>query len=311
MLGEIILDSGAFTEYKKGKVIDIEKYAEFVNENKHMFKFCFNLDVIGDAKKSYANWMWLNRNGVETLPIYHMGTPIKYLEKYLEVAEYIGIGAIANLSTVKRVAGLDALFRKYFMDSNGVAIKKVHGLGLTSFDVLEKFPWWSTDSISPVVAAIWGTLYLPTIRAGVPNYRNIFLSSVSSRRKHVQGTQSYYTLPKLLHSKYEELFNERGFQVSPLGGEKDEEREGFLNEHWESRIYWNLYVWKKYLEELPKYQNVFGPDRRSDVYVCVSSDRAVEQVIRSKEAHNLLISFAYFYKEKHMNFLKSIKNKSV
>ena len=78
----VLLDSGAYTVSRKGKQIDIKKYAQFIQENGDYFDGCFNLDVIGDGEASYQNWLKLKSLGVQTIPVFHNNTNPKYLEVY-------------------------------------------------------------------------------------------------------------------------------------------------------------------------------------------------------------------------------------
>ena len=49
------LDSGAFSAFNAGKVIELSKYIEFCQENGHLFDHYVALDVIGNARDSKTN----------------------------------------------------------------------------------------------------------------------------------------------------------------------------------------------------------------------------------------------------------------
>ena len=78
----MMLDSGAYSAFTRGKEIDIDQYADYCKTNGHMFECCVTLDVIGDGKRSYENWLYLRKKGLPVLPVYHIGTDEKWLVKY-------------------------------------------------------------------------------------------------------------------------------------------------------------------------------------------------------------------------------------
>jgi len=118
----LFLDSGAFSLYSKyynqtittgqknknfGKYymdktfIDYrDQYILFIKENKKFIDHYANLDIIGDASKTYEMQKYLEKQGLSPLPVYHFGEDIKWLNKYIaEGYDYICLGGVVSLAT--------------------------------------------------------------------------------------------------------------------------------------------------------------------------------------------------------------------
>lgn len=343
----VILDSGAYTAFRKGKTINIDEYADFIKRHGHLFAGCFNLDSIGSgmkeskdkskdkdvittAKQSFFNWMKLRKQGIDTIPIYHMGTNQVWLRKYLERTDYIGIGAIANLNTSQRLMGLSALWKKYFVDKEGNPIVKVHGLGLTAIPMMVRYPWYSVDSFTPVISAVWGSILLPKLNSeGEPSYFNMSINKVSDQGNHkYPGENSYLAVPKRNQKIYEQMFLDYGFELGQITYQEKHDRRGKAGEQarkpkplfnlirpsdpnvktlansWEIRMKWNLIMWNQLKERMPIYPRPFVDE---DNYwkekvtgkinwwmnMGVSTITHLDIFNSVKPKHDILISYAY------------------
>lgn len=63
------LDSGAFSAFNAGKVIELSKYIEFCQENGHLFDHYVALDVIGNAKESKLNLEKMVAKGLKPMAV--------------------------------------------------------------------------------------------------------------------------------------------------------------------------------------------------------------------------------------------------
>lgn len=255
---KVMLDSGAYSAWRKKTKIDIDKYIEFVKAHSDVFEVCVNLDVIGDGRKSYENWMYLRRQGVDAMPVFHVGTDEKWLHKYLRKCDYIGIGAIANLSASRRFHGLDHVWNSFLSKSSC----KVHGMGLTDTQWLVRYPWYSVDSVSPVLQAAYGGIYVPRVEHGKFNFLKLDMYKVSNKSKgHESGTiSSYFSLPHSIREMYERYFKSQGFEIGKLSDQKDtpmfpaesvEEDDGkTFTGSYLPRVLWNLDMWTKLMEQI-------------------------------------------------------------
>lgn len=309
----IILDSGAYTAHKQGSKIDIDAYAAFCKENKDFFSAAFNLDVIMNAKASYDNWKYLREKGVNTLPVYHIGTDEMWLKKYLKQTNHIGLGAVANLSSVQRIHGLDHIWQKHLLDAKGKPLVKVHGLGITAPELMIRYPWHSVDSFTPVLSASFGATYLPKILPGGDlDYVNGFLCKISNQGKQLIGNKTHFLgFGKGIQNKYEALFNAHGFSLGDLANQEQKQTrkdkkmkkvakppalfEMPLNKesldprktiagNWEERLRWTLVMWNELRKQM---------DNKTIIYLGISTDTIAQVMAATRPKHDALVSYAY------------------
>tara|TARA_R100000700_G_C3133189_1_gene117583 strand:- start:108 stop:845 length:738 start_codon:yes stop_codon:yes gene_type:complete len=146
ILKNFMLDSGGFSAYTRGIVIDINDYIGFVIKNKNIISDYFVLDDITDYKKTMENQKYMETKGLTPIPCYHTGEPLSVLEYYCKNYDYISLGDLVPYARSKKklIQILDNCFSvisKYFPI-------KVHGLGMTNKTILEKYPFYSVDSTS-------------------------------------------------------------------------------------------------------------------------------------------------------------------
>lgn len=183
---KIFLDSGAFSAYTQGVEIDMPAYCKYIKENADIIDVvdgmvCASvLDGIGDPLKTYQNQMAMEKMGVRPLPCFHYGEDERYLDYYVENYSYITIGGMVPISTPQLFHWLDRIWEKHLCDGAGRPKVKVHGFGLTTMSLVERYPWYSVDSSSWVQIARTGGMML------YPEARAISVSDRSPQRK-VEG----------------------------------------------------------------------------------------------------------------------------
>ena len=145
----LFVDSGAFSAYTRGVVIDIEEFVEFIKQHEDRL-FCYAaLDVIGDWKGTRKNYDRMKELGVDPIPCYHYGEPLIELEKYCEDGvEYIALGGAVEYASSRAKL-------QEFLDSCWSVLKdhfpiKVHGFGITAQWALERYPFYSCDSTAAI-----------------------------------------------------------------------------------------------------------------------------------------------------------------
>lgn len=156
------LDSGAFSAWSAGKVVDIDEYIEFIKANIEVIDVYACLDVIPGspgkkptqkqrdeaAGETWKNYLYMKAQGLDPLPVYHYGEDIKWLRNMLEHGvDYIGLGGLVGISGTMRRVWLDRVF-DVITDKNGTPIVKTHGFGMTSVPLLFRYPWHSVDSLT-------------------------------------------------------------------------------------------------------------------------------------------------------------------
>ncbi len=149
---QIMIDSGAFSAWNSGKVIDREAYLRFCKTlPDEVFKI--NLDVIPKTgssqeekliciEKSFENYLYLKSHLKNVLPVHHYGENISWAKKMLNETDYICISPANDTH--------ENIKREYFnyIFSELPFTTKTHVLGYSSTEGIELYPFYSVDSIS-------------------------------------------------------------------------------------------------------------------------------------------------------------------
>jgi hypothetical protein len=151
-MSDFFLDSGAFSAFSLNKTINIQDYIRLIKELG--VKYYAGLDVIGSVEKTAENQKIMEKEGLEPIPTFHMGSPMKALTDMVESYRHIAIGGMVGKRPELIASGL----LKYFkVIPNNV---KVHGFGYTNFRFLERYPFYSVDSSSWSTAVLkFGRVY--------------------------------------------------------------------------------------------------------------------------------------------------------
>lgn len=133
------LETQAFETY-------LENYIEWLLNNKHNLEMYVSLDIIFNAKASWEMQKYMESCGLMPVPVFHQGEDWKYLKRYVDNYEYIGLGGLAqNASARSYIRFADEAF-KIICDSRGRPKVKVHGFAMTSAQLMKRYPWYSCDS---------------------------------------------------------------------------------------------------------------------------------------------------------------------
>lgn len=207
---KVFLDSGAFSAFTQGIEVNMEGYCEYIHRNADIIDFASVLDGIGDPLQTYRNQLRMQELGVRPLPCFHYGEDERYLEYYLDNYDYITLGGMVPISTPQLKLWLDRLWDQYLTDQDGIPKIKVHGFGLTSLPLMQRYPWFSVDSSTWVQWAANGMILLPGVG-------QINISDRSSSRK-IEG-QHIDNLPVPQRQAIEDLIWEKGFDPDRLRSE--------------------------------------------------------------------------------------------
>lgn len=149
---KLILDSGAFTAWQKGIVIDVVEFADFVIEHADVIDTFFSLDVVGDPIASAANFEYLRSRGLNPIPVFHAGSDLAILDQMIEDGEsLIGIGGSVKMAADDRAAAIQAIFDRH-------PLGNFHFLGGGSADLLTGFAWISADATTWLKARKYGVI---------------------------------------------------------------------------------------------------------------------------------------------------------
>lgn len=153
------LDSGAYSALTKGTPIDIQEYIGFLKLHGSNFNTYANLDAIGDADETFRNQSIMEQEDLKPLPCFHYGEDFKWLKYYADNYEYFAIGGLVPYSKdwERMTWFLDKVFAflaPYF-EKKPV---KLHGFGVGSPRILERYPFYSADSTSWLSGGTFGTM---------------------------------------------------------------------------------------------------------------------------------------------------------
>jgi hypothetical protein len=181
-MNKIVLDSGAYGAANRGIGIDVRDYIEYVKRTEHLLQYYFSLDVIAHehgrrewdaerieecALRSYQNQQTMKDAGLCPLPVFHQHADFHWLERYLKDGEpYIALSTFKRANARDHVWWLDRCFR--MIGCNGQP--RIHGLGVTSFLLMARYPWTSVDSTSWFKRAMYGSMPIPFYKNGQPDF---------------------------------------------------------------------------------------------------------------------------------------------
>lgn len=244
---KVFLDSGAFSAFTKGVEVDLPGYCDYIKRNRDIIEevdgdlLASVLDGIGDPLKTYQNQKKMEELGVRPLPCFHYGEDEKYLEYYVANYSYITIGGMVPISTPQLKLWLDRIWGKYLTDGSGRPRLKVHGFGLTTVSLMERYPWYSVDSSSWVqIARVGGMLLMPEARV-------VNVSDQSPNRR-VEG-QHIDTLPPMQREAIETKLLNCGVDIKRM-------RETYL-----SRWCYNIWAFDQLGKQHFRADPMYTPDQ--------------------------------------------------
>lgn len=195
------LDSGAYSAWSRSSVIDLDEYIAFIKANAPLLEVYACLDCIPGApgrvattkerneaaELTWSNYLYMVRDGLDPLPVFHYGEDFKYLERMLDYGcQYVGIGGLVGTPSLNRRLWLDRLFLR-LTDDKGIPIIKTHGFGMTSVPLLFRYPWYSVDSTTWIKITANGAVYLPAMVDGEFVFDRVPSTVTVSKRNPKQG----------------------------------------------------------------------------------------------------------------------------
>lgn len=197
---KLFIDSGAFSAHTKGRELDVDEYIEYLNARQGCFEVIAQVDKIpGEFGKkktreqlleapelSWENYLYMRDKVIDynnLTPIFHQGEDFKHLHRMLETTfdgehiPYIGISPANDVSTKEKAKWFETVFR-IIRDSSNPNVK-THAFGMTSLDLLEKYPFYSADSTSWLMTSAngsimtsWGLMLMSDVQVNNPKHFN-------------------------------------------------------------------------------------------------------------------------------------------
>lgn len=189
----LLIDSGAFTAWNKGKEISMYQYLRFCKTLPDDCIFV-NLDVIPKTgssqndvdiccEKSYDNYIHLKDHLKNVLPVYHYKDHIEWAFKYLEHTDYIGVSPANDTEEEVKQLFLNHCFLHL---PEGT---KTHAFGYSAPAGVYKYPFYSIDSTVWMNAAKFSNVLMY-----YPN-RRIFI------QEHISKFTKLIGIPYDMHNK--------------------------------------------------------------------------------------------------------------
>lgn len=186
-------DSAKFDQY-------LDKFVAFVKQHQQHFEFYVTIDVIFNPEKTWEIFKRLEAVGLKPLPILHYGEDLKWLKKFCDRYEYIGLGGLGQMVTRNSYLKFGDEVFGYLTDDKGRCTHKVHGFAMTAYGLLMRYPWHSVDSTTPFSFSRYGGIQVPRTRNGRFDFLSIpFMTPVSERRG--KAPRHYLHLPSVVQSQ--------------------------------------------------------------------------------------------------------------
>lgn len=160
---------GDFSYYdlKKGSDFRVfcDSYAGFIKkmEGTETGVLVANIDAISNPDLTWEIQRFFEEeHGVRPVPIVHYGTPMKYVDRYIEYP-LLGVGGLGQgVSRHEYFSWADKFFIHICpKENNYLPMIRTHGFAMTSWELMCRYPWWSVDSATWVKLSAYGWLYIP------------------------------------------------------------------------------------------------------------------------------------------------------
>lgn len=155
-----LLDSGAFTFMSGTGKADFDeyltKYIDFIN--KYDIKYFFELDVdsvVGYEKVKEYRKRLEKETGKKCIPVWHKSRGKDEFLKMCDEYDYVAIGGIVT----KEITKEQYPFFPWFINEAHKRNCKIHGLGFTDTNLLQKYRFDSVDSTAWLSGSRYGHIY--------------------------------------------------------------------------------------------------------------------------------------------------------
>ena len=216
--GKLLVDSGAFSAFTKGKQVNLDEYIAWINKVSPWVDYFIALDIIpGEsvdnaavAEGGYKNYVYMlqNVNCPEKIwPVHHASDPDEYLYRILSteiqpgvLVPYICLGGLVG-TNASILPFLQSMEHKISKSCNPDV--KVHALGVTSIPTLSSVSFTSCDSAAWIFSASTGNIMTP--------WGSLLVSD-----KATADPQHILNLPEHRRKIYQEYISSLGFNLESL-----------------------------------------------------------------------------------------------
>lgn len=183
---KLVVDSGAYSAWSRGKEFDIDEYINFLNSNNviETALWCaeadkipgrMNVEPTEQEKKeapeiSWQNYLYMIKRvkcPKKIVPIFHMHEDLSHLDRMLSYQfpdgsfiGYIGISPANDSSIFDKIPWYEMVwgFITKRCAELGREIPATHNFGMTSLSIITQFPSYTSDSTSWIRGASFGNI---------------------------------------------------------------------------------------------------------------------------------------------------------
>lgn len=223
--GHLFIDSGAFSAHTRGAEVNVDEYIEFLNsidDDVHIFAQVDKIpgvfrqpktreELLEAPHQSWENYLYMRpklKSPKKLLPIFHQGEEYKWLENMLEWTDengehipYMGISPANDQPVKEKEKFIEKCFKIIAKSSNPNV--KTHAFGMTSLNILERYPFTSADSTSWILNAAMGSI--------MTKYGSV---TVSDGRTH--GNDHILKMPKAAQQEIQNYVESHGYNMKEL-----------------------------------------------------------------------------------------------
>jgi hypothetical protein len=266
-------DTCAFFDY-------MDDYAHFVKTYRVAIDYYSNCDVIPNPDLSWRNQQYLEEcHKLSPVPVIHYTTPVSWIEFYIDRGyPYIALGGLVG--STKHRGSHDWLHRAFEIICDTPDRKprvRTHGFGVTSYDLLLKFPWYSVDSSTWTKLGAYGAILVPHRRGGkfifTEKPYKVEVSEDSPERKELG--KHFMTYSKLEQRVILDWLDHIGIPMGHVNADGECTEVGVRTNH-SCRKAANIFFYEEMRKALPDYPWPYRPKNRRRGFGLKFQERATK-----------------------------------
>lgn len=185
-LCDLVVDSGAYSAWSRGKAFDVDEYINYLNAN-NLIETCFwaaeadkipgsfgvdptEEERLAAPEESWNNYLYMIKRvrcPKKIVPIFHMGEDYKHLIRMLEYRfddgdfiPYIGISPRNDVHVNEKMKWYETTWKVIYDKCAELGRKEplTHNFGMTTISLMEQYPSCSSDSTSWVRSGSFGNI---------------------------------------------------------------------------------------------------------------------------------------------------------